>query len=195
MPRRAPVGEIRHTLDIVEDVEAPWAGTIWSFSSNGSRWVHLDAVITTPLDSSPLYFRTYLQTSKGDVPVTVFLSGISSGCLVGVDDGWFTRRIIQTLFSIPKKLISTYLNYFRPQIFSYDKQQTLFQTSAVGVSQLIHHQFLKVIYPCGGDISLSAAHVSVCFLVFSLSFSFFLFVFFFCSLIFSFCSLDFSSAL
>ena len=49
----------------------PLTGTLWEVTSDGSRWVHTDAAITTPPNSYPLHFRTTIQIAKLDVLITI----------------------------------------------------------------------------------------------------------------------------
>ena len=64
-----------------------------------------------------------------------------------MDYGRVTCCIVQTISITLKYLQSTYPNYFRPGRFSYERQQRSFHPSAVGVTRLICHQFLKWIFP------------------------------------------------
>ena len=60
MPQHAPFGEIWHPCDGVEDVEDPLSGNLWYYSSNGSIWIHTDAIITILKYSSSLHSSTTL---------------------------------------------------------------------------------------------------------------------------------------
>ena len=119
---------------------------MWSVAYDGSRWVHPDTVITTLPDSSPLYVRTTLQTSKGDIPFTLSPSGNGSGCLVGVYYGWFSPCVIQMQSTTPDGMRSTYRKYFRIRRFSYERYQSCFHPNAVGVRQLVSCQFIKGLF-------------------------------------------------
>ena len=120
---------------------------MWTIDSDGYRWVHPNSVITTPNDSSPLHFKKTIQTSGGEVLITVCPSVNGSDNMVGVDDGWFSIHIVQTNFSTPKRMQATYRNYFTLRRFSYERQRSRLHPSMVGVRWLALHQFLKWIYP------------------------------------------------
>ena len=70
-------------------------------------------------------------------------SGNGRGRLVRVCDGWVTCPIFHTFSSTPTGLRSAYQKYFRPQRLSYKRQLNYFHPSAVGVSRLFPHKFLK----------------------------------------------------
>ena len=109
IPRwRAPVGEIWNPPEGVKYVEYPWTYKLWEFAFDVYRWIHTDAIINTPPNSSYLNFSMTLQTDKGDVIITIYLYGNVSGCLVGVDYGWVTRHIYQTCSNMPEGLWVTY---------------------------------------------------------------------------------------
>ena len=110
----ATVGKIRYPRDKVWYVESLLLVTLWEVSFNGFRWVFTNAVIITPPDSSPLHYRMTIQTSKGDVPITVSPSGNGRGCLIVLYDGWVTGCIVQTYSRIPEGLQATYGSCFSP---------------------------------------------------------------------------------
>ena len=146
MPQQhAPVGEIRHYSE--GEVESPLPGNLWVVASNGSWWVHPDAFITTPSESSYLQFNATLKNANGYVLINLSPSINGSVSLVGFYDEWVTCRIFQMRYRATKGLQASYIVYFRPQRFSYNRQQSCFHPSAVGVSRLVRHQFLKGILP------------------------------------------------
>ena len=72
IPELAPSIELhRHP---VEEVEALLPVYLWDYDSNGSCWVHTNAIINNPPESSTSQFRKTLQTAEGDIPITVSLS-------------------------------------------------------------------------------------------------------------------------
>ena len=110
--RKSPVGKKLYPRNIVDNVAfakyfgTPPPGSLWAIDSNGSRWVQSDWIITTTLDSSPSHARTTLQTAKVDIPITLYLSGNCSSCLVGLDDGWL-GSVFQTRSTPPDWMQST----------------------------------------------------------------------------------------
>ena len=60
--KRAPVGKIRRSSE--GEVEDILPGNLSEVSANGSRWVHINATITTPPEYSSLHFSITLHTSK-----------------------------------------------------------------------------------------------------------------------------------
>ena len=144
---RYPIDKIKYPPKGFEDVKPPQTGTLWEVASNSSMWVHPDGVITTPPDYSPSNTSTTIQTVKGDFTITISPSGNVSGSLVVLYDGWFTHRIVRYHYSTPGGLKAAYHNYSRHRRLIYERQQSIFHPSVVGVSQLIFHQFLKGIPP------------------------------------------------
>ena len=94
------------------EVKAPLTGNMWTAGSNGSWQVHLDAVITTLIESSSSHFSATLQNSEVDVPIPVSPSINGSGRLVRVVDGWANSRITQTRSRTLKGLQTSYREYF-----------------------------------------------------------------------------------
>ena len=117
-----PIREVWYPPEGVRYVESFCIGTLWEVASDGSRWVHPDAVNTTPFGSSPSHIITTLQTVEGDVLITVSPYGNGGGCFVVVDDRWFTRCIVWSHYSLPRRLKATCHYYLRPWRFSYENQ-------------------------------------------------------------------------
>ena len=87
---------------------------MWEIASDGSMWFYPNAIITTPPDSPPLNFRTNLQTTEGDVQITVSISVNDNVCMVRVEDRWFIHHIVQKYSITPEEMRATYCNYSRP---------------------------------------------------------------------------------
>ena len=81
---------------------------MWTVAYDGSQWIVPNGGITNPIKSSYLRSSTTIQTTKGDVPITVSLSVRSISHLVRVDDRWVTCRIIQMRFRTPEGLQASY---------------------------------------------------------------------------------------
>ena len=66
------VGDIRLPSDGVEDIKSPLPGTgnLRAYVSDGSRWIHTDAVIRITSEINNNSVKTLL-TPEGDVPITV----------------------------------------------------------------------------------------------------------------------------
>ena len=88
------IGEILYPHEGVKYFEAYPPSTLWEVVSNGSRWVHPNAAISNQRNYYPLHFRMTTQTVKGYIPIIMSPSGNGSCCLVRVDDGWVTCRIV-----------------------------------------------------------------------------------------------------
>ena len=88
IPRRATVGKIKNPFDRVKEVDNALPDNLWYYASDGSWWVHTDAVINAPSWSYYLYFSMTIYTAKGDVLITVYPSENVSSSLVGANDGW-----------------------------------------------------------------------------------------------------------
>ena len=92
MPQRAPVGEMRYPyVKEAKDPDVSWwdsianitpesnystiihTGNLWDYASDGSQWVHTDAVICVQPKTNT-HLITTLPTNKVDVPITVYLS-------------------------------------------------------------------------------------------------------------------------
>ena len=123
MPWRATVGEIRSLSDGVEEIESilPGTGNLWSYSSGGSRWIHIDAVIGILTEIS-IHFITTLLTPKGEFLITFYPSFKGSARLF-----FMNERVFQTR--------STYQKIFRT--YRYSQQKDMFHTDMVGVCQFI----------------------------------------------------------
>ena len=102
------VGNIRISYDGVKQVEYPLLGNLWSVASNGSRWIHPDAVINTPPQYSSLNLSMTLQTAEGYFLIIMYPSVNGSSHLVGLDCGWVNRHIAQTSSRTPKRLQASY---------------------------------------------------------------------------------------
>ena len=90
IPYQYPVGENIYPSDGVKYSKAPLSGSLWAISSNGSKWVHTDGITTTSPNSSPSHIMTTLYTSKGEIPVILYLyrnwvTGGSAGMLSKFD--------------------------------------------------------------------------------------------------------------
>ena len=68
---------------------------MWDYASYDYRWIHTDAVINIPQDSSSYHFITTLKNADIDVPITVYTYVNVSARLVGVNDDWVNCCIIQ----------------------------------------------------------------------------------------------------
>ena len=152
MPWRAPVGKIRRpSFKKGEAPDVSWwdsliaippesnylyfsttlqTGNLWYYASNGSLWVHTNAVILV-LPKINTHFFTTLHIPKGDVPITVSPSINGSARLVSINECVIRTR-------------SIYCEHFRP--YSYSRQQDMFHTSVVGVFQFIRRQLLSGIF-------------------------------------------------
>ena len=109
--------------------------------TSGSSWCRHEHSLQFQL----FFFRKTLLTSNGDVLITVSSSGNGSAWLVGVDEGWVTRCIVQTHSRTSEGLQATYHEYFRPVWrFSYESKLSCFYPSALGVSVMFCHCMLKI---------------------------------------------------
>ena len=76
MPWRAPVGEILRTYERVKYIKSPLSGPVnlRDYASDGYWWVHTDVVISITPKSNSSHFSTTIQTTKGDILITVYPS-------------------------------------------------------------------------------------------------------------------------
>ena len=141
---RGIIGDIRRPPE--GEVEYPVTGNMWAVASNGSCWVHTNFVINTPPESSSQHFSTTIQTAYVDVLITISPSVNGSGCLFVKNDECMTCRIVPMCSRNTEGLRGSYPEYFRPQWFSYYQKRSHFHPRAVGVSQLVHHLWLRGIF-------------------------------------------------
>ena len=129
---------IKKLIDCFKEVEASLTSNLWEVASNGSQWVHLDAVITTTQDYSSLHFITIMNTAKGYVTITVSPSVNGRDSLVGLNDGWVTRHFSRMCSRMPEMSRSSCYKFFRA--FSCNPQWDFLYPIVVGVIWFVSYK-------------------------------------------------------
>ena len=128
MTHRVTVDEIRHSSK-----GEVCTVNLWYYGSDGYLWVHPNEFINTPPGCPASDISATFQNTNGGVPITVS----PSGCLVGVDGGWFSSRVVLTRSLTYEGVRDYYRELLRPS--SFDPQWEL--------SRLFRHHIPRGIFP------------------------------------------------
>ena len=92
MPWQSPIGDIRRPYCGVKYVEAtlPDPSNLWTWASDGSRWVHSNFFIHISPKINTHFITTFL-TPKGKVPITVSLYINFSAWLISMHSDLFAQ--------------------------------------------------------------------------------------------------------
>ena len=93
MPQCAPIGGIRRSRDGIKKSESPLPINLQDYAFNGSRWVHINAVIVIPPGSNSFYLSTTPYTDEGDFLITVSQSINGSARLFIMNECIFSNAL------------------------------------------------------------------------------------------------------